>query len=422
MNRFLFSLFLSINLSVITLSAQQNIYDIDLSGNSYISSNNNGASIGEGGLQNWTSSDTEISTYLYFQKPQNIDLYIQGKSKNNSKVLVKFQDMKKEMHLPTGKFELFIGEFDVDDIGYHPIIIKGLSKQGEEFAKIKSFVIKTDCKPVYVDDFSHYWGRRGPSVHFKYEMPSQPVEWFYNEITVPEGNDVIGSYYMANGFGQGYFGIQCNSAEERRVLFSVWSPFETQDPKLIPDSLKIKLLRKGEGVHIGEFGNEGSGGQSYLRYNWTTGNKYKFLTQVKPDGEGNTIYTSYFFAADEDRWRLIASFLRPETDTYYSGAHSFLENFIPDQGYITRRVYFSNQWFRTIDGEWIESGKAKFTYDETARKKARLDYQGGYMSDNNSFYLQNCGFFNESTPYHSEFERQLKGEQPIINFDELKDL
>ena len=39
----------------------------------------------------------------------------------------------------------------------------------------------------------------------------QDIEWFYSELTVPEGNDVIGSYFMANGFSEGYFGIQVNS-------------------------------------------------------------------------------------------------------------------------------------------------------------------------------------------------------------------
>ncbi|MEA4949691.1 MAG: DUF3472 domain-containing protein, partial [Petrimonas sp.] len=43
--------------------------------------------------------------------------------------------------------------------------------------------------------------------------------------------------------------------------------------------------------------------------------------------------TSYFFASDENRWRLIASFLRPKTHVFYTRAHSFLENFIPGQGY-----------------------------------------------------------------------------------------
>ena len=60
---------------------------------------------------------------------------------------------------------------------------------------------------------------------------------------------------MANGFGEGYYGIQVNSDTERRILFSIWSPFKTDDPNSIPDDQKIKLLKKGKGVTSGEFGN-----------------------------------------------------------------------------------------------------------------------------------------------------------------------
>src|SRR5690606_40657805 len=94
-----------------------------------------------------------------------------------------------------------------------------------------------------------YWGRRGPSVHLSYTTPAdKDIEYCYNEITVPEGEDVVGSYYMANGFGEGYFGIQVNSATERRILFSVWSPFHTDNPKEIPDDEKILLTAKGADV------------------------------------------------------------------------------------------------------------------------------------------------------------------------------
>src|SRR5690606_21222867 len=80
-----------------------------------------------------------------------------------------------------------------------------------------------------------YWGRRGPSVHLQYQFPrSTPLTYAYSEITVPKGQDAIGSYFMANGFGEGYFGMQVNSDTERRVLFSVWSPFQTDNPADIP--------------------------------------------------------------------------------------------------------------------------------------------------------------------------------------------
>ena len=36
----------------------------------------------------------------------------------------------------------------------------------------------------------------------------QDFEWFYSELLVPVGSDVIGSYFATNGFSEGYFGIQ----------------------------------------------------------------------------------------------------------------------------------------------------------------------------------------------------------------------
>ncbi len=406
-------------LSTLILFSQNAAYEVNLSGNAYVTSFQQGASVTESGLKKWISDKSVIETFVYFHKPQTITISIKGKSKNESVIEVIFRKKRFKTSVTSGDFEIPIGTFQIRNVGYEPIKLQGISKTGNEFAQIESFVIQTNEKPTYVHDFSDYWGRRGPSVHFRYTMPKENIEWFYNEISVPKENDVTGSYYMANGFGEGYFGIQCNSETERRVLFSVWSPFDTQDPKLIPDSLKIKLLRRGEGVHIGEFGNEGSGGQSFLRYSWEAGKTYKFLTQVKPDGKGNTIYTSYFYATDENRWRLIASFLRPQTNVFYTRAHSFLENFIPEQGYLTRKVLFGNQWFRTSSGEWIEAVESVFTYDETARKQIRLDYQGGYDKQKNRFYLQNCGFFNKSTPYESKFIRKKGNNTPKVDFSEL---
>ena len=240
-------------------------------------------------------------------------------------------------------------------------------------------------------------------------------------MTVPEDGETLHSYYMAAGFGQGYFGIQYNSPTERRVLFSVWSPYDTQNPQDIPDDQKIRLLRKGTDVHIGEFGNEGSGGQSYLLYPWKAGETYKFLMQVHPDGAGNTVYTAYFYAPEESEWRLIASFLRPLTNTWYTHAHSFLENFNPDQGYLSRKVLFGNQWACSKEGVWTRLTDAKFTHDATAAAKVRLDFQGG-ETDDNRFYLQMGGFFNESVPMGTKFSCKPTGDAPEVDLEALQRL
>ena len=251
-----------------------------------------------------------------------------------------------------------------------------------------------------------------------YQAPENVnVEWYYNELTVPVGEDKIGSYFMANGFGEGYFGIQVNSAKERRVLFSVWSPFTTDDPKSIPESHKIKMLKKGENVTTGEFGNEGSGGQSYLRYNWIAGNTYKFLLRGKPEGNNSTNYTAYFFAPETGEWKLIASFNRPQTNTYLKRFHSFLENFVPEQGDFSRKVVFNNQWYCDEKGNWQELNTAKFSADDTARRGYRMDYSGGVNGD--GFYLKNGGFYNEYTSPGALFTRPFTNNKPVINFNSL---
>lgn len=168
--------------------------------------------------------------------------------------------------------------------------------------------------------------------------------------------------------------------------------------------MKIVLLSKGNDVYSGEFGNEGSGGQSYLRFNWQADITYKFLTRIKPNTDNSTTFTSYFYDPLTDKWLLIASFKRPQTQTWYTHAHSFLENFDPERGAINRKGFYNNQWACDTEGVWTELTTARFTNDATARKKARMDFMGGV--ENNQFVLNNCGFFSNYTPLNSVFERK----------------
>ncbi len=107
------------------------------------------------------------------------------------------------------------GDWMIKDSGYIAFNIKGISKTGERFADVSTLKLSgnaIDQKIAFVKNnegnFFH-WGSRGPSVHLNYASPENTdIEWFYNEVTVPEGEDIIGSYFMANGFAEGYFGIR----------------------------------------------------------------------------------------------------------------------------------------------------------------------------------------------------------------------
>ena len=273
---------------------------IPLGGNTFIEPKGVASdAISENGITTWSSEKSTFNIYFKNEKTRTCALYIALlPGEFSSKIKCTLGEKSQVVQL--AKFQknpVFVGNF-VLTAGYQKLVLEGISKETNNFAAISSLIILTHEPGEFSFvkdniDNRFYWGRRGPSVHLSYTVPMEKnVKWFYNEVTIPVGLDPIGSYFMANGFAEGYFGIQVNSENERRVLFSVWSPFKTDNPASIPEDQKIKLLKKGEGVYTGEFGNEGSGGQSYLRYKWEAGKTYQFLNSVEADCSGTTNYTA----------------------------------------------------------------------------------------------------------------------------------
>lgn len=378
------------------------------------------------GIRNWRNADETFTTYVRVSRTGHVKVWLHASSPNGKGKISLTMDNRSEGLTIEGNEvrNYYAGEWEVPDTGYIAFHIHGISKTGEVFANIDSLELSgsavagpVNFVPNNEGDF-YYWGRRGPSVHLNYMVPDHVrVSWFYTEITVPKGNDVIGSYFEADGFGEGYFGMQVNSPATRHILFSVWSPYNTQNPRDIPDSLKIQLVKKGKDVHAGEFGHEGSGGQSYLNYMWKPGVAYKFLLHCQPLENDHTIFTAYFYSPEERKWLLIAAFDRPETNTYLRGLYSFLENFDPQQGAIKRMALYGNQWVCTHTGKWIALNKASFTTDNTGNKGYRMDYSGGVQGD--GFYLQNCGFFSRYLANGTILEKAASGHQPEIDFNTL---
>ena len=386
---------------------------------------------GNGGQRNgtvaWSDPETVLSVFFRVDREAEVDLALNAASRSEKSVItarVAGQTFETVID-STEQSARTIGRIAVKDAGYVRVDLQGAKRTGDVYAEIKDLLISSDTDGLKVefvrnnDGGMFYWGRRGPSVHLGYQVPRNvDLRYAYSEITVPKGQDPIGTFYMANGFGQGYFGMQVNGPEERRVLFSIWSPFKTDNPRDIPEDQRIVALARGPKVHIGEFGNEGSGGQSYFKYPWKAGKTYRFLTRVVPDGKGSTVYTSWFGDKAADEWILIASFRRPKTDTHLRGFHSFLESFAPSHGHIGRRAFYGNVWVRDVDDNWHECTTARFTVDPTGGNRHRLDFTGG--KDGNRFFLRNCGFFNETGTAGRMHTRTSTGSgHPDIAFDRL---
>jgi len=408
------------------------------------------------GLQNWKNTTQIISYYFHVKKtgtlsiklnaknydPGNwVNLSIASKSfKVNIPASKSFKNIKvgsivikdtgfytiqlscaekkTEVNIPASKSfkNIKVGSIVIKDTGFYTIQLSCAEKKTEVIiADIKSIelygapaeAIHTNTKPR----------RNAASVHLRYPFADTTKALsFYNEITIPEGADVIHSYYMACGFARGYFGIQVNSPTERRVIFSVWDAGEESiDRNKVADSNKVQIIAKGENVFADGFGNEGTGGHSHFIYNWKAGTTYKMLVTALLDSANNaTIYTGYFYMPELQRWKLIASFKAPYDGKSLRNLYSFNENFVGVNGQLERKAMFGNQWIQNDNGRWIELTKSTFSYDATGKAGDRIDYGGGVNS--NQFYLLNGGFKEANAKFGDEFNRTATNSRPSIDW------
>ncbi|RAJ76551.1 uncharacterized protein DUF3472 [Chitinophaga dinghuensis] len=393
-------------------------YLVPLAGNGFVTTLPSGAPevITSNGLGNWTNANSVTSTYFRLGLTGTLTIGVRVKVPSGTSVIKVTVNGTSFNQTITGTAytDYTVGTVNVTSTGYVKVDLQGVSKSGGYFGDVSNIIISgtaTANNVVYANDASnYYWSRRGPSVHLNYTIPSgTTAEWFYNEVTVPSGQDQIGSYFMSNGFNGGYFGIQVNSATERRVLFSIWDPSVG----------KTTLVRKGTNVVDNTFGGEGTGGQSYLVFNWQAGTTYKFLTHVLPDGAGGTDFSSWIYTPETSSWRFIATWKQPNTTTYLGGLYSFLENFTDTNGYLGRSGQYSNSWIRSTTGVWTELTSAKFTADATATNDQRRDYAGGVDSSTGRFFLQNGGFFSNYINYNTTFTRTATGVAPTVDLTTL---
>lgn len=404
---------------------------VPLGGNSFITNKPQSAedSITPEGWENWNSEQNEY--HIFFKSAVDATLTLTllcAKTQAAAVIGAGLEKPEGQITVPEGATEIPLGSYTVK-AGYVNVAVQGISKEGDVFAfptALKVEGVSDEEMASYAreqDKNDFYWIRRGPSVHCGYDVTvaGDDVEWFYNEVTINPGDDPHGTYGMAIGFHGGYFGMQVCDEGVKKLIFSIWSPHATDNPEEIPEELQVKVLKKHPLVWTGEFGNEGSGGQSFMDYNWESGKTYRFLCRIRPVENNKTEFTSYFFFPETGKWELLCSFLRPETQTWFRGAYSFLESFIDVNGHNFRRVYFGNQWCVTKAGKWVPIDHMRLTGDATARKAQRQDYGGGVDEKNNRFYLKNCGFFAKNdildTIFYVDKERMIK---PEIDLDKLE--
>ncbi len=299
------------------------------------------------------------------------------------------------------------GTFPITKAGYHRFALESLNPKGQPFGDLDALLL--DGPALTGAHFNLKERRNAASVHLAYPVPRETnVAAFYCEVTAVD--EPVTTFYMACGWHRGYLGMQVNSPSERRIIFSVWdSGGEAVDRNKVADENRVQLMGKGDGVYSGDFGNEGTGGHSHLKYPWKTGEVQRFIVTAQPTNQTFTIYSGYYFHPDSRKWMLISSWKAPKEGGWLRGLHSFSENFWGSTGHLRRKALYGNQWIRTDTGEWIELTTATFSHDDTG-KSDRLDRFMGV--ENGQFFLSHGGFVEGFTKFGEKFTRPALGQPP----------
>ncbi|MDE1191299.1 MAG: DUF3472 domain-containing protein [Arachidicoccus sp.] len=218
------------------------------------------------------------------------------------------------------------------------------------------------------------------------------VEWAYAEVRVPKGEAPLYTYYSVLGGSSFYSGIQVNSEQERRIIFSVWDAKGGNNNKNVTaDSSRATLISADKNAFVDRFGNEGSGVHTHLIFDWKEDSIYKFLIHAVPNFiENSTTYT--LFVKVDENWKMIAKIKTPHFSNYLKYAYSFLEDFSSHDDTHRRAVSYQNIWVRTVTGNWKEITQGRFYLPFGDKGRAIKDYGCGLSS--NGFMLISGGGFN----------------------------
>ncbi len=150
----------------------------------------------------------------------------------------------------------------------------------------------------------------------------------YGEITVlatQPGVYYCGANWHPGEPAGGYCGIQHNTVQERRTIFSIWDTSPTLHPRV--------TAADPQTVH-NRFGGEGEGGHTHMLWPWQTGETFQFFVQKRPGVSPGTTDTRYYvYDLAQRRWRHSATINSPNggaaaVTTLGGALNSFLENFL----------------------------------------------------------------------------------------------
>ena len=214
--------------------------------------------------------------------------------------------------------------------------------------------------------------RQCRSIHLGYQGGAAKA--LYNDVTVQKSS--VGTYFCVLGFNHGYFGLQ-ERGKDKVIIFSVWDPGQQDDPQQVHAADRVRVVDHDPAVKVGRFGGEGTGGQSFLTYNWKVGETYRFCIQASTNAPFTT-YTAWFYINENKAWKKLVTMQTRTGGDWLSGSYAFIEDFQRDykSAKIQRRAAYGPAWMQTPQGQWQAFEAARFTGDVTPSTNINAGLEG----------------------------------------------
>lgn len=198
------------------------------------------------------------------------------------------------------------------------------------------------------------------SIHLQFG--GQDVACFYNQIRIKE--TAPGTYFCVCGWNTGYCGLQELFDGRKLLIFSVWDQAHGDDPRIVDEEKRVRVVHQSDGVRIRRFGGEGTGGQSFYELDWQIDTTYQIAIAANTNGP-RTEYTCLLYDPASSTWLQLVTFSTPTGGSLMRGCYSFIEDFRRNGESATkvRRAEFGPSWSKKMDGTWIPLNFATFTGD-----------------------------------------------------------
>ena len=199
-----------------------------------------------------------------------------------------------------------------------------------------------------------------PSVNIFWQSysPTAASTWLQREVVVEKSApntyfSIIGNWTPPFYLGIQQLGYDRSGNPKKVALFSAWDVYADNTCTSCSTATQnyglIKVVKLGDGIRGGRFGNEGTGAQAFIdNFDWNIGDRVQAVVHLTPVKGGSELSSA--IRLNDGPWRYFATYFYPKTFTKLEAGYSFIEDFGGTPN-LERAAVYQNSWMESEYGD-----------------------------------------------------------------------